>query len=95
MGSRHVLRANETGRHRASRSIGRRLLARAQAAPFESRDLLLGLATDTFVPGIVRATAIAGMQLSGDAVSAAVVGERSREFRPNDSLGSSPGIGNS
>jgi tetratricopeptide (TPR) repeat protein len=58
------------------------LLARAQAAPFESRDLLLGLATDTFVPGIVRATAIAGMQLSGDAVSAAVIGERAASSDP-------------
>jgi tetratricopeptide (TPR) repeat protein len=52
------------------------ILARAQAAPFESRGLLLALAADTFVPGIIRATAISEMRLSGDAVSAALVSER-------------------
>ena len=58
------------------------VLARAQARPFASRDLLLGLATDIFVPGIVRATAIADMQLSGDVVSAAVVGDRAASADP-------------
>jgi tetratricopeptide (TPR) repeat protein len=58
------------------------ILAWAQAAPFESRALLLRLATDTFVPGIVRATAISEMRLSGDPVSAAAVGERAASSDP-------------
>lgn len=58
------------------------ILAQARVAPFAARDLLLGLATDMFVPGIVRATAIAAMQLEGDAVSAELVGDRAASSDP-------------
>lgn len=57
--------------------------ARAQARPFASRDPLLALATDIFVPGIIRATAISELQLSGDPVSVAIAADRAASADPS------------
>jgi predicted CXXCH cytochrome family protein len=57
-------------------------LAEADRNPARSRDLLLGLATDIEVPEIIRASAIARLQLGDDALSVALVAERAASSSP-------------
>lgn len=55
---------------------------RAQSRPFASRDPLLVLATDNFVPAIIRSTAISEMQLAGDLVGVATIGDAATSADP-------------
>jgi Flp pilus assembly protein TadD len=57
-------------------------LVAARARPWDARDELLGLATDALSPGIVRATAIVGLSLSGNDATTVLIGERARSSDP-------------
>ncbi len=57
-------------------------LVAARARPWDARDELLDLATDALAPAIVRATAIVGLPLSGDAATTVLIGEHARSSDP-------------
>lgn len=67
----------EQGRVPAAQAVHwTRRLAGAEHLPAEARSLRLGLAADALVPNIVRASAMARLDLSTDALGATIVGER-------------------
>ncbi len=53
-----------------------RLLAGAGRLPAESRNLLLGIAAEATNPPIIRATAMARLNLQGDSLGVAVIGQQ-------------------
>jgi predicted CXXCH cytochrome family protein len=62
-------------------------LAGAEARPLEARELRLGLATDVLVPNIIRASAMARLDLSADPVAAMLVGQQLQSNDPVLRLG--------
>ncbi|HHQ13897.1 MAG TPA: tetratricopeptide repeat protein, partial [Chromatiales bacterium] len=62
-------------------------LAAASELPLESRDLLLGLAADALVPAMIRASAMAQLNLEGDSLAVAIIGERLQSSDPLLRLG--------
>ena len=62
-------------------------LAAANELPLESRDLLLGLAADALAPAIISASAMAQLNLNGDSLAVAIVGERLQSSEPLLRLG--------
>jgi predicted CXXCH cytochrome family protein len=64
-----------------------RRLAATESLPLEARNLRLGLAADALVPNIVRASAMARLDLSSDALGATVVGDRLQSRDPLLRLG--------
>ena len=64
-----------------------RRLAGAEALPMDARNLRLGLAADALAPNIVRASAMARLDLSNDGLAATVVGERLQSRDPLLRLG--------
>lgn len=68
--------------HGSDTSHWTRRLAEAAQPRARSRDLLLGLISDIEVPAIIRATAITRLELTGDTLSSAIVGERAGSSDP-------------
>ncbi len=64
-----------------------RRLAAAEALPLQARNLRLGLAADALAPNIIRASAMARLDLSRDALGATVVGEQLQSSDPLLRLG--------
>ena len=64
-----------------------RRLAGAEALPLEARNLWLGLAADALTPNIIRASAMARLDLSSDALAATIVGEQLQSRDPLLRLG--------
>ncbi len=64
-----------------------RRLAGAEALPLEARNLRLGLAADALTPNIIRASAMARLDLSADSLAATIVGEQLQSRDPLLRLG--------
>ncbi len=64
-----------------------RLLAGAYRLPAESRNLLLGLASEALNPPIIRASSMGRLSLQGDSLGVAVVGEQLKSKNPLIRLG--------
>jgi len=69
---------------RAPRTAGHWIenLLAADASPVNARAELLHLATNALAPGIIRATAIAGLPMGGDAATVEIVAERAQSSDP-------------
>lgn len=78
----------EAGREPPGESVHwTRRLAGAEALPLEARNLRLGLASDALVPNIIRASAMARLDLSSDSLGATVVGQQLQSGDPLLRLG--------
>ncbi len=64
-----------------------RRLAGAEALPLEARNLRLGLTADALTPKIIRASAMARLDLSSDSLAATIVGEQLQSRDPLLRLG--------
>ncbi len=62
-------------------------LAAANELPLESRDLLLGLAADALAPALIRASAMAQLNLEGDSLAVAIIAELLQSSDPLLRLG--------